>query len=147
MLPDKRGNTAAYSYPPVQRWFQVIGRYVLLNEERIRQLLGSAYGIPVTDEELIGYLAPLKQPGTEGTFVDMVMTSTDIDPKRLKEIQVPVTGIWGANDTWVPVSQAHELESLLKGFQLHMVADAWHCPMETKPEAFNEILLGALDGP
>jgi pimeloyl-ACP methyl ester carboxylesterase len=146
VLPGDSRNADALAYPPVQRWFEVIGRYVLLTESRIRQLLGSAYGGPVTDEDLVGYLAPLKQPGTEGTFVDMVMTSTEIDQNQLGKINVPVTGIWGANDTWVPVGNAHELEKLMQGFKLHIVADAWHCPMETKPEAFNEILLGALDG-
>lgn len=146
VVPGSGRNIAALAYPPVQRWFQVVGRYVLLTESRIRQLLGSAYGSPATDEDLIGYLAPLKQPGTEGTFVDMVMTSSEIDQDQLGKIKVPVTGIWGANDTWVPVGNAHELEKLMQGFKLHIVADAWHCPMETKPEAFNEILLGALGG-
>ncbi len=143
VLPGGSRNALAFAYPPVQRWFQVIGRYVLLNETRIRQFLGSAYGRAVSDEELAGYLAPLKQPGTEGTFVDMIMTSSEIDRAQLDKIRVPVIGIWGENDTWVPVGNARELDKLIPGFQLHIIPDAWHCPMETKAEAFNEILLDA----
>jgi 2-hydroxy-6-oxonona-2,4-dienedioate hydrolase len=144
VLPGNSRNAAAFIYPPARRWFQVIGRYVLLDDKRIRQFLGSAYGRSVSDDELIGYLAPLKRPGTEGTFVDMLMTSTDLELDQIRKILVPVTGIWGEKDTWVPVSSAYELENLISGFQLHLVADAWHCPMETKPDEFNEILLGAL---
>lgn len=144
VLPDKTRNSLLLSYPPVQRWFQVLGRYVLLKEDRMGKLLESAYGRPVTAEEVKGYLDPLKRPGSEGAFIDMIMSSTQIDESRLKEISVPVIGIWGEKDTWVSVQNGYKLEKMMPNFKLYVIDGAGHCSMETHWQEFDKILVDGL---
>ncbi len=129
----------ALKYPPVQRWAEVIGRYFLLNEKTINNLLISAYARPVTSAEVEGYLTPLKIAGTEGAFIDMTLTSDTIDIEKLRGISVPVIGIWGEKDTWVPKSDGEELKKIIPNFELHIIKGAGHCPMETHAAEFNEL--------
>lgn len=147
VLPNGRERANLLGLPPLSRWFEVVGRYGLLSEKQIRGFLESAYGRPVSGEELSGYLEPLKLPGTESAFVDMINTTTQLEADRLRDTDIPAFGIWGAGDTWVPVDQAYKLKGLIPGFELKIIQNAGHCPMETHPEEFNQILLDRLLSP
>lgn len=49
----------------------------------------------------------------------------DIQP-RYGELDLPVHSIWGADDAWLPVEQAHELHALIPGSSLTVIPDAGH---------------------
>ncbi len=49
----------------------------------------------------------------------------DIQP-RYGELDLPVHILWGAEDAWLPVGQAHELHALIPGSSLAVVPDAGH---------------------
>jgi 2-hydroxy-6-oxonona-2,4-dienedioate hydrolase len=134
-------------YPPVGRWIEGLGRSLLLKRDKIAAFLASAYGSAPSAAEVDGYLQPLLLPGTEGSFVDMMRTSTLIKESALRQLQdhaVPVAAIWGGKDTWVPLEEAYKLKALLPGMILDVIPDAHHCAMETHSDLFNQYLIAAL---
>lgn len=133
------------SYPPFRRAIQVFLEHMLKDETRLAKALSSAYGRDAGEEEIRGYTAPLMLPGTSGSLIDMLRTAGDESPMKLKDLEIPVFGIWGARDNWVPPAVADRLKQILLSFRLFIIDDAGHCPMETHPEEFNKILQGILD--
>jgi 2-hydroxy-6-oxonona-2,4-dienedioate hydrolase len=134
-------------YPPVGRWIEGLGRNLLLKREKIASFLASAYGSTPSDAEVDGYLKPLLLAGTEGSFVDMMRTSTSIQDNALqvlKDLAVPVAAIWGGKDTWVPLAEAYKLKAILPAMSLDVIPDAHHCAMETHSDMFNQYLIEAL---
>jgi pimeloyl-ACP methyl ester carboxylesterase len=143
-----RRGTAFASYPPLGRWLQVIGRYYLIAAPRIKSLLESAYGREALSEEVDGYLAPLRLPGTERSFLDMIKTTTNTQAGELKaiaDLKIPVLTFWGAQDGWVPIDDALKLKEIITDMTLHVFDEAHHCPMETEAAGFNAALLKYLE--
>jgi pimeloyl-ACP methyl ester carboxylesterase len=53
-------------------------------------------------------------------------------------------GIWGEKDSWVPITEGERIKNLVESFDLLVIEDAYHCPMETHYNEFNSILLGIM---
>jgi len=130
-----------FKYPPVQRWLKVILHNYAIQPERIKSFLESAYGREPADYEVDGYLNPLQQSGTSNTMIDLIKTAKNEPVENLSGTDIPVLGVWGENDTWVPKSEGQKLKEILPDMQLEIIEDAAHCPMETHPEEFNSIIL------
>lgn len=62
----------ALKYPPINQWAQVAFKYFIINKDNIENFLTSAYGRKPTQIEVLGYLNPLLQPGTERVLVDII---------------------------------------------------------------------------
>ncbi len=133
-----------FNIGPVQRWIQVILEHALINEKNIASFLSSAYGRAPTDSEVRGYLEPLSVPGTARAATGLILAAKNIDPELLSKLTIPIYGIWGENDSWVPVSEADKLKEIMPQLQLYLIAGAGHCPMETHSEQFNQVLLSFL---
>ncbi len=133
------------SYPPLSRGIKVVFDRILLKRSRIEDFLTSAYGRLATSEEIDGYLEPLQMPGTPNVAVDLVKTAKNVPVEGLQESQVPVLALWGQEDTWVPLSQAENLQELIPRTEITAIAGAFHCPMETHADLFNETLLQFLE--
>ena len=132
------------AFPPAGRWAEVLVEGLVVREERIRSSLTSAYGRTPSEEEVRAHLAPLEQAGTAGALVDLLRTAGNEPLETLKNSAVPVWAIWGERDAWVPLDQAVRLQEEIERTELSVVEGAYHCPMETHPEAFNRILLDLL---
>jgi len=132
-------------YPPVRRWIEVGLYMVAIQPKRIESFLTSIYGRAPTESEMKGYLIPLKQPGTPSTMIDLILTSKNEPLEELANSGVFVTGIWGSEDTWVPVSKAEKIRELIPGFEYRVIEGSSHCPMETHSYEFNRILADILD--
>lgn len=128
-------------YPPLARWLQVVLEHVLITGERIGSLLASAYGRSLNAEEQAGYAMPLQLPGTTGSLIDLTRTAKSEPIQKDVLADTPVLAIWGADDTWVPLSATEKIEQALPQLQVEAIAGARHCPMETHPLEFEEILL------
>jgi pimeloyl-ACP methyl ester carboxylesterase len=128
-------------YPPAARWVNILLEKFAFHPARISSFLSSAYGRPPDDMEVYGYLDPLKLPGTSITMIDLINTARNDPPDSFGQIMIPVLGIWGENDTWVPVSQAYRIKEFMPHMTLQIIADSAHCPMETDPDEFAAILL------
>lgn len=134
-----------FKYPPVQRWIKVILHNYAIHPDRIKSFLESAYGREPADYEISGYLNPLKQSGTSNTMIDLIKTASNEPIENLSGIEIPVLGIWGRKDTWVPMEQGEKLKDIIPSMELMIIEGAAHCPMETHPDEFNAIILEFLD--
>lgn len=132
-------------YPPVRRWIKAVLYMVAIQPKRIESFLYSAYGRTPTESEVAGYLIPLKQPGTSSTMIDLLLTAKNEPLEQLASSNVSISGIWGSEDTWVPVSEAEKIQSLVPDFEYRVIDGASHCPMETHPNEFNRILASILN--
>ena len=128
-------------FPPLKQWLQVAVEHFLINEGRIRSFLTSAYGRSPTPEQVAGYLKPLQLPGTAMSFANIVNTAKNEAFERLQGLTLPILAIWGAEDTWVPLSELDKLTTLLPHTSVQIIHGAAHCPMETHTAQFAEILL------
>jgi pimeloyl-ACP methyl ester carboxylesterase len=133
------------AYPPLQRWIQVVMEEIAFQPERIRGFLASAYGRTPTDDELTGYLLPLLQPGTPLTLIDLISTAENEPLSSMKSLQIPVMGLWGESDSWVPREEGEKLLDVIPNMKLTIIPEAAHCPMETHPDLFNEELIAFLE--
>jgi pimeloyl-ACP methyl ester carboxylesterase len=60
--------------------------------------------------------------------------------RRLGEIRVPVTLVWGADDGVLPLSYAEALQQAIPGSELHVIEGAAHIPHLQQPGRFIECL-------
>jgi pimeloyl-ACP methyl ester carboxylesterase len=128
-------------YPPARRWIKVLSTRLMLNEDNVAKLIGSAYGRPVTATELAGYFAPLTVAGSDAVLVDLQSRSAEPINEGIGQLERPVLCIWGEDDSWVPLEQGERLVELLPRAELAVIPGEGHCPMETAPEQFNALLL------
>ena len=136
--PDGGGLLAI---PPLNRWMLTALEHFLITEKRIKSLLASAYGTEPTQEQIEGYLAPLRLPGTARSLVNMVHTAKNEDPERLQNLAVPLFAVWGSRDTWVPREELDRLMAIRPDTTIRLIEGAAHCPMETHPEIFVDAVL------
>lgn len=142
--PDRTFVGQALKFPPVNRWFQVVLRHVLINEKNMGNFLTSAYGRSPSPEEVSGYLHPLMQPGTERALVDFARTASHVDVDQLATLAMPILGIWGQDDSWVPLEAGEKMKELIPEMELKVIPGAAHCPMETHPDEFNKTFVDFL---
>jgi pimeloyl-ACP methyl ester carboxylesterase len=123
--------------PPLQRAVDVYASWQLYTPERIGALLASAYGRPATADEVAGYLRPLQLADTSRAILErMTRARPPVDRAALDR---PILALWGARDTWVPLSVGERMREVL-GAELVVLPEQGHCPMETAPETFLEPL-------
>lgn len=132
----------AMGIAPLARWAEVVAHYRMLSPERLANTLHSAYGRAPDPEELAGYRQPLLLAGTAPAVLGA--RRPDV-PLELARLPAPVQLIWGAGDSWVPLSVGERALARLPDARLAVIEDAAHNPMETHPEAFQRLLLGYLD--
>jgi pimeloyl-ACP methyl ester carboxylesterase len=60
-------------------------------------------------------------------------------------IEVPTIVVWGEEDSWIPVEQAHGLAALIPGARLELVEDAGHLIQLDQPAELTRILGAWLD--
>ncbi len=137
-------STSLLKFPPLSRWFRVLAR-LLLTENRVEQLLSSAYGRQPIAEEIHGYYLPLTIENTDAVLMDLINTAPMPLLDRVGALTIPVLCIWGEDDTWVPLTQGRELARLITGAELIVLPNEGHCPMETAPGLFNEKLFRFLE--
>lgn len=146
-VPD--GNRGRFNwtfhYPPLQRSVRHLATRVLLTEENVQNALASAYGRMPAETELEGYYRPLLIEDTDAALVEMLKTSEKSLLSDIKTLQIPVLLIWGEEDAWVQLETGYKLDSLFPDSELVIIPGEGHCPMETKPDQFNSILLQYLD--
>ena len=133
-------------FPPARRWAFVSMEILSRRPAVLRRFLGSAYGRVPTPEELKSYAEPICVDGTTRAFFKIADSHAGLRDVNdiLKELASPVSLIWGENDTWVPPFQGRRVASLINR-PLLIVPGAGHCPMETHPDTFAEILLSVLN--
>ena len=136
--PDGGGFLAI---PPLNRWVLTALEHFMFTENRIKSLLSSAYGTEPTIDQIKNYLLPLRLPGTARSLLSMIRTAKNEDPEKLKSLVVPLFAVWGSQDTWVPLEELDRLKAIRPDIIVQIIDGAAHCPMETHPDIFVEIML------
>lgn len=128
-------------FRPVQTLMGNLAEAWFITPRRIGGLLESAYGSPPGREAIMAYYRPLQIPGTARAILASAVNSYEIADLNAKELQPPLLGIWGENDTWVPLQGRQKVLDQMPGMRIEVIPGAGHNPMETHPEAFNKIFL------
>lgn len=107
------------------------------NESRVKRVFNSAMHKEVEVDEPF-FVNPTIFEGWE--YVAIKMTSVVNEntlSKPLGDMEVPVSIIWGAEDTWVPLSKGKSLNESIEGSELNVLEDVNHLPMFEDPEGFS----------
>lgn len=135
--------------------------YTLAHPERVRHLVleaGGGLSIPLATEIVArdrdearailravhgpDYVAPewvieaLLARGVDSPMLRLTGTEEHIVDARLREIAVPATLIWGADDGVLPLSYAHVLRDGIPGATLQVIEGAAHIPHLQQPERY-----------
>ncbi len=145
LLETNQGSSGLLQIPPINRYVQVILERFVLTGKNFANILASAYGTTPSTDAVRAYAEPLQLPGTARSALGFLRTSGNLPVEKLSEIDVSFYGIWGREDTWVPFTQTDELARHLQNFTFTGIEGAYHCPMETHSDEFNEILLAYLE--
>jgi len=92
-----------------------------------------------------GILAPWCGKGGKAAFYRQIAQAdskfTDDLGDRFDEMRAPLLILWGEEDTWIPCSQAVELQKRVDGAKLVTIPDSGHLVIEERPdELVQEIL-------
>ncbi len=132
--------TSLLGYPPVGEWARVFSGRIITDEDRVEELLASAYGQQPSEHELSGYFLPLNIENTTAMWPDLLRTAPGSMMDQLYRIEIPVLSIWGEEDQWVPLEQGIEIDRQLPNSKLIVMEGEGHCPMETAPDRFDRKL-------
>ena len=102
----------------------------------------AARALPAEAEEVLvrPWLGPEGQAALYRQMAQADERYTDEVEPRYAELDLPVTVVWGAEDAWLPVEQAHRLAALIPGAQLQVVPGAGHLVQLDAPAALTAIL-------
>ena len=105
----------------------------------------------VTDELVDLVFAELNKPKAGLPFRSFQMeemgwnTMTTVYMDRLDEIRIPTLVVHGADDNLVPLKDAEEAHSRIRGSQFSILPDAGHWPQREKPGEFFELVSAFLN--
>ncbi len=80
-------------------------------------------------------------PNMRATMQNMLNADPTID---LTKITVPVTMIWGSDDTITPLKDGRAMHKLIKGSELHIVNGGRHAPQDTHAQQVADIIKTAV---
>jgi pimeloyl-ACP methyl ester carboxylesterase len=113
---------------------------ILSGKETVRQSLLAAYHRKemVTPALVEAFSKPLSQPGGVASYLAASRAFEQlILDVPLGAIQTPSLIIWGAEDRPLPPAHAQILKQrVVPEAEIHLLADAGHCPFDEVPDAF-----------
>jgi pimeloyl-ACP methyl ester carboxylesterase len=106
----------------------------------------------VTEERLAEYLRPQVVEGYSAglgawayQFGCVPERGLSTDARAVARLRVPLSLIWGEQDTVTPPEQARRLQALVPGSTLVLLPGVGHIPHIEDPPAFERALLSAID--
>lgn len=107
-------------------------------EEAVR-LMRAVHGpnAQISDAVLDAFLAQKNTPLSRLSLADVL---THLVDRRLPELKVPVTLIWGRHDGLLPIAYAEALQKKIGGSTLAIIEDAAHIPHRQQPRRFVQCL-------
>jgi pimeloyl-ACP methyl ester carboxylesterase len=86
----------------------------------------------VTDQAVTRYYELLLREGNRQATIDR-LTQPRSSSIQFDRLTMPTLILWGAKDTWIPLSQGQALEKAILGSNLIVFEEAGHVPMEEIP--------------
>ena len=124
-------------FPPLRWFIGVWARNQLLTEKGVARLLESAYGREPDAEEVLGYLEPLRIPGTTASLLRIAEWLPEVTAADMNRVAAPCLIIWGEGDGWIDVKNALRIFNDLPTAEILNIPGAGHVPIETHP---NEVI-------
>src|SRR5215218_1308001 len=94
---------------------------------------------PMDEETFNAYMAQWRGPEGQEAYLRKVERFDEQHTKEfeplLGSIGVPVRIIWGEEDAWLAPAFARELQELMPGSELYLIAGAGHFSIEDQPDA------------
>ena len=149
--PSITRNTAAataLSLPPLRRATRILIRSAF-TEATFGELLGSAFAVKsaATPETIRGYAAASRLPEWDAALLGIIRdASANALPSSIGEIvdrpdaPIPTLILWGADDSWVPLSAGESLRDALPAARYVVLPGLGHVPFEEDPEAFTRAM-------
>ena len=144
-------NTAAatvLSLPPLRRAARILIRSAF-TEATFGELLSSAFAVKsaATPETIRGYAAASRLPEWDAALLGIIRdASANALPSSIAEIAdrrdapIPTLILWGADDSWVPLSAGESLRDALPAATYVVLPGLGHVPFEEDPEAFSQAM-------
>lgn len=149
--PALTRNTAAgtaLSLPPLRRAARILIRSAF-TEATFGELLGSAFAVKsaATPETIRGYAAASQLPEWDAALLGVLRDgSKNALTRPIAEIvsragaPIPTLILWGADDSWVPLSAGESLRDALPAATYVVLPGLGHVPFEEDPEAFTQTM-------
>lgn len=102
-----------------------------LFELNMKQVYGD--DAKVTDEVTTRYYELLLREGNRRATLDRLSMPRKGNSIQFERLTMPTLILWGALDTWIPLSQGQRLQQLIPGANLVVFDTAGHVPMEEIP--------------
>jgi pimeloyl-ACP methyl ester carboxylesterase len=130
------------SFPPTRKCWITLIRNFFLAPSRLKKSLQVAYGRKVTAEEFEGYRKPLELSGTARSLLSLVNNAASLKLSSFRgKFHPPFLLIWGEKDRVVPRRQGKRFREIFPDTPLHIIQEAFHCPMETHPKDVYPVIL------
>ena len=129
------------SYPPLLQWANVLTKSYFAKPEKFKTLLSSAYAQPADSISVNGYLLPFTYKNSGSAIFRMAVANSTITFKKVAFKKIPLLIIWGKNDTWIPIKALEGFTKQYPEAKTYQVEKSGHCPMETKSNEVNGILI------
>lgn len=111
----------------------------------LKAYLETAAFRPLSAEALEVYSAPwlgeIGQPAFYRQIAQMDQAFTDEVQSHYRQLDCPVTVLWGEEDAWIPFAKGQELAGLISDGNVMAIADAGHLVQEDRPEAIVAAML------
>jgi pimeloyl-ACP methyl ester carboxylesterase len=139
-LGRKLGNLLLNN-PPSRYLFEKLGSWMARKRGIVRRALRIAYGEDPSEEAISGYMRPLRIEGTAYSLPPYFL-ETPAHSLPLDALIPKVHLIWGEHDRLFPHRMPQRfLDAYPHEARISVIQGSGHCPMETHPEAFSEVLL------
>lgn len=102
-----------------------------LFELNMKQVYGD--DAKVTEEVTTRYYELLLREGNRRATLDRLSMPRKGNSIQFERLTMPTLILWGALDTWIPLSQGRRLQQLIPGANLVVFDTAGHVPMEEIP--------------
>lgn len=146
--PNAAGR-AALSVPPLRRAVRILVRSAF-TEATFGDLLSSAFAVKsaATTETILGYAAASRLPDWDAALLGIIRDApSNALPSPIADVighdgvSIPTLIIWGADDSWVPLSAGEALRNALPSATFVVLPGLGHVPFEEDPEAFTGAML------
>jgi pimeloyl-ACP methyl ester carboxylesterase len=140
--------STALSLPPLRRAARILIRSAF-TEATFGELLSSAFAVKsaATAETIRGYAAASRLPEWDAALLGIIRDAgANSLPSPIADVvgragaPIPTLILWGADDSWVPLSAGEALRDALPSATYVVLPGLGHVPFEEDPEEFTRAM-------